>query len=266
MRVLTELEDGARICVVRVQGEIDSSTSAELKSALESAIYRGCVNIVVDLEKVSYADSSALSLIVVMNQLLEPKGGRLVLAGASRNVSRILELSGLVGAAPTVSASANTEDAVAGLMLAEPVEPPLWVRSMELPANSASLARMRSEVCETLEPLGIPEATRFDIRVAVGEALSNAIRHGSPQGEGDTVEITVSAYPDRVALRVLDRGEGFDGESHSDGDPYASSGRGVLFMRALMDHVDFECLPQGGTAVTLVKHLGIAASYAEHSS
>jgi len=259
MKLHTEMDDNARSCVVRVQGDIDSSTAPMLQAKLESLIYRGCMNVVVDLEKVSYADSSALSLIVLMNRTLEPKGGRLVLAGASRNVARVLELSGLVGAAPTVSVALSTADALAGLMLAEPLEPPLWTRSMELPAQSASLSRMRAEVCDALEPLDIPEPTRFDIRVAVGEALSNAIRHGSPRGEDDVVDITVSAHSDRVVITVLDRGHGFNGEAASDGDPYATSGRGVMFMRALMDLVTFEPAPEGGTAVTLVKHLGSPA-------
>lgn len=266
MKVLTEHEPDARICVVRVQGEIDSSTVAELESELESAVHRGCLNLVVDLAKVSYVDSSALSVIVLMNRILEPKGGRLVLAGASGNVSRILEISGLVGAAPTVSAASDADDAVAGLVLAEPAEPPLWTHTIELPATSASLSRMRSEVCDVIRPLGISDATQFDIRVAVGEALSNAIRHGSPHGEGDLVAVTVDAYGDRVVLTVLDRGVGFNGESAADGDPYAASGRGVMFMRALMDNVAFEQLPTGGTAVTLVKHVGTVDSATQHAS
>jgi anti-sigma regulatory factor (Ser/Thr protein kinase) len=68
-----------------------------------------------------------------------------------------------------------------------------------------------------------------------------------------------------VVLVVLDKGEGFDGEAASDGDPYASSGRGVMFMRALMDHVVFERQPGGGTAVTLVKHLGDRGSHARRA-
>ncbi len=266
MKVHTEHEPDARACVVRVQGEIDSSTAADLESELEAAVHRGCVNLVVDLAKVAYVDSSALSVIVLMNRLLEPKGGRLVLAGASGNVSRILEISGLVDAAPTVSAAADAEDALAGLVLAQPVEPPLWTRAIEAPAMSASLARMRAEVCDVIRPLGISEATQFDIRVAVGEALSNAIRHGSPHGEGDLVGVTVAAYGDRVVLTVLDCGAGFDGVSAADGDPYAASGRGVMFMRALMDNVTFEQMPAGGTAVTLVKHIGTTAAPSEPAS
>ena len=259
MKIQTELAQDARVCVLRVQGEIDAASAPELEAVLLGAIHRGCPNLVMDLAKVTYADSSALGLIVAINRELQPKDGRLVLAGASRNVARILELSGLVGAAPSVSSAADADDALAGLMLSEPDEPPLWQRTLALPATSESLSRMRSDVCDVLDPLEVPEAAQFDIRVAVGEALSNAIRHGSPRGEVDTVTIGVTAYSDRVVLVITDSGSGFDGRAAADGDPYAPSGRGVLFMRALMDHVDFVSQPGGGTSVTMVKHLGSAS-------
>lgn len=259
MKIVTEHDGDARVCVLRVQGEIDSATAPELERVLEGVIGRGCVNFVIDLEGVSYADSSALRVIVWMNRILEPKCGRLVLAAATRDVARILELSGLVGTAPTVSAAPDTEDALAGLMLSESTEPPLWTRMLEVPAAPSSLALARSEVCDILQPLELSESALFDFRVAVGEALSNAIRHGSPLGEADTISISVSAHSDRVVLVVSDQGHGFDGDTASDCDPYAPSGRGVMFMQALMDHVEFAHLPEGGTAVTLVKHLGAPA-------
>jgi serine/threonine-protein kinase RsbW len=99
------------------------------------------------------------------------------------------------------------------------------------------------------------EAALFDVRVAVGEAVSNAIRHGSPGGERDRVVVEVAAYPDRAVLVVRDRGAGFDGSADDGADLYAPSGRGVMFMRALMDRVDFARSPDGGTVVTLVKHV-----------
>jgi anti-sigma regulatory factor (Ser/Thr protein kinase) len=42
-------------------------------------------------------------------------------------------------------------------------------------------------------------------------------------------------------------------------DLYAPSGRGIMFMRALMDRVEFETAGGGGTLVRLVKHHGGAA-------
>ncbi|MHB1017399.1 MAG: anti-sigma factor antagonist [Coriobacteriia bacterium] len=260
MKIMTEHHDGGSACVVHVQGDIDMVTVPEVRDALESAMNRGCSNVVLDLKRVSYLDSSALGLLAWADRKLQPHDGRLVLAGADRNVSRILEISGLVAAAPSISEADDPESALAGLDLTVRPEAPNWVQEIEFPALPASLARVRAEVCEILEPLAIPETVFFDIRVAVGEALANAIRHGSPRGDADPVSVSVKAYDDRVVLVIADRGTGFDGEAASDGDPYASSGRGVMFMRALMDRVDFERLPGGGTAVTLVRHLAPADS------
>jgi len=255
VKILTEYDYDTRACVVRVHGDIDLYTKPDLERALEDAVKRGCINLVLDLAEVAYVDSSALGLIVWVNRVLEPRDGRLVLAGAGRDVTRILALSGLIEAAPTVSAAPSADAALAGLALDDLATAPLWTKTLELPAAPASLSRMRGEVCDILEPLHLTESVQFDIRVAVGEALSNAIRHGSPRGEGDEVGVSVTAYADRVALTVSDRGGGFDGDATCDGDPYAPSGRGVMFMRALMDHVEFCRVPGGGTSVILVKRL-----------
>ena len=260
MKIMTEHHGDGSACVVRVQGDIDIVTVPEVRDALESAMNRGCSNVVLDLERVSYLDSSAMGLLVWANRTLGPRRGQLVLSGADRNVSRILEISGLIAASPTISTASDPEAALTRLDLSAEPDAPDWVRTLEFPAVPASLAQLRAEVCDLLEPLAIPEPAFFDIRVAVGEALANAIRHGSPRGHADPVSVSVSAYSDRVVIVITDRGEGFDGEASSDGDPYASSGRGVMFMRALMDRVEFERLPDGGTAVTLVHHLGTSTS------
>jgi anti-sigma B factor antagonist len=256
VKIALDYETKTNICVARVQGDIDAFTVPELKTQLEGALRRGCDSIVLDLSGVSYLDSSALGLIVWLNRILEPREGRLVLAGATGDVTRILEISGLVGTAPTVSAAADTTDAIAGLTLAEPTGPALWTQLIQLRATPSSLGDVREQICNLLDPLQLPGSTLFDIRVGVGEALSNAVRHGSPRGESDEVSVSVSAYEDRVVITVTDQGSGFNGFAAGSGDPYAASGRGVMFMRALMDQVEFTPLEGGGTSVTLVKHLG----------
>jgi anti-anti-sigma factor len=255
MKIITEHEHDARVCVMRVHGEIDMNTVPDVRSAIDAVSNRGCVHIVMDLRRVSYMDSAALGLLVWIDRMLEPKGGRLVLAGADRNVSRVLSVSGLVGVTNTVSAASDVADALAGLELPTAPLSPEWSRSLEFPAVPASLSVGRAAVCELLEATSISEAALFDVRVAVGEALSNAIRHGSPGEDGDMVGVGVSAYSDRIVIEVSDQGGGFDGDAVVGGDPYAASGRGVMFMRAMMDVVEFTRLSEGGTSVVLVKHL-----------
>lgn len=255
MEMTIDRRGDASVCVVRLRGEIDMSTVSGLRSSVESVVLAGCTNVVLDLAAVTYADSSALGLIVWLDRLLNPRKGKLVLAGANRDVGRILEISGLVGLAPTIATAADASDAVSGLDMPDHVSEPLRVDSLSLAAGVEALPRIRAQVCELLGDVDMSEAALFDVRVAVGEALANAIRHGSPGGMADTVLVTVFVYEDRVAIRVTDSGTGFDGTAGGNDDLYAASGRGVMFMRALVDRVDFSAAPGGGTSVTLVKHL-----------
>jgi anti-anti-sigma factor len=254
-----ERPEGAAACVVRLSGELDMSVVPDVRAGVEDALESGCVSIVLDLAEVTYADSTALGLLVWLDRMLRPVGGTLVLAGANRNVSRVLELSGLVGFAPSVMIAADADTALVGLSSVADRGEPLWEERIDVPALVQHMSRVRARVCELAAPLGLHETALFDLRVAVGEALANAVRHGSPGGEADSVSVTVSAFPDRVTVAVRDTGHGFDGASQSGVDVYASGGRGVLFMRALMDHVDFGRADDGGTVVRLTKRLPVGA-------
>lgn len=251
--------DGTRACVLEVSGDVDIASVPLLKNRLDLTLETGCRNVVLDLSDVSYADSSALSLLIWLDRRLAPLDGRLVVAGANRDVTRVLELSGLVQVAASVETSPSVQAALEGLRLPESAEEPLWVRTIEVPARVDALSAVREEACSLIAGPRVSDSSLFDIKVALGEALANAVRHGSPAGEEDLVAVTIEGYDDRVVLKVLDSGPGFNGVQADSDDIYASGGRGIAFMRALMDRVEFECLPTGGTAVTLVKHRTRAA-------
>jgi anti-anti-sigma factor len=256
MSVRIERDRETRACVVRMSGEIDLGVVPEIRDELGEIVNSGCVRVILDLAEVSYIDSTALGLLVWLDRQLAPFEGRLYVSGANPDVARILELSGLIGVAPTISARATVEDALAGLEHVDEGATPVWSESIVLPADVESLARVREAVVDLLESVGMSESALFDVKVAVGEALANAVRHGSPGGESDEVTVDVVAYEDRVRVIVRDSGHGFDGVEGVDGDDvFAAGGRGILFMRALMDNVEFSRDPAGGTAVLLEKHL-----------
>jgi anti-anti-sigma factor len=247
-------ELGPRACVVRLYGDVDMAIVPELRTRLDAALDVGCDNVVLDLTDVSYADSSALGLLVWLDHRLRPTGGRLVLAGAKHDVARILELSGLVTVAASIAMSGTVTSALEGLELPEAPTDPLWSEQIEMEADVNNLAGVREQVCSIVAPLGFPDSSLFDIKVALGEALANAVRHGLPANGDGLVRVDVTAYPDRVVLEVMDNGRGFDGTHSGSDDLYAPSGRGIMFMRALMDRVDYDSSPLGGTLVRLTKH------------
>jgi len=226
----------------------------ELRARLDTALDVSCDNVVLDLTAVTYADSSALGLLVWLDHKLRPSGGRLVLAGATPDVARILELSGLVTVAASIATSGTVTSALEGLELSPLPVDPLWRTEIDMHPDVNQLAVVREEVCSIVTPLGFSESSLFDIKVALGEALANAVRHGLPgDGEGK-VRVDVTAYADRVVLEVMDNGAGFDGTHTGSDDLYAPNGRGIMFMRALMDRVEYDSSPLGGTLVRLTKH------------
>jgi anti-anti-sigma factor len=260
MSLRIEQPTGSAVCIVRVDGDMDMSVVPEIRSAIDHAVGAGCVNIVLDLASATYADSSALGLLVWLDRRLQPLNGRLVLAGADRNIGRVLELSGLVGVAPSIVMAADAEQAVSGLDLPPETTDPLWCRDLLVHARVEEMSRVRSEVCDLVAPTGLGDSALFDLKVAVGEALANAVRHGSPSGASDEVDVTVAAYDDRVVVSVRDKGAGFDGAPAAGDDVYASGGRGIMFMRALMDRVEFSVSDTGGTEVRLTKRLPLPST------
>jgi anti-anti-sigma factor len=243
-------------CVVHLSGDIDMAVVPDLKDGLGAALSGGCGNVVLDLTDVDYADSTALGLLVWLDHQLGPRGGRLVLAGANPDVQRILELSGLVSVAASIATSSDVAAALAGLELTDTPNELLWREDIQMVADVDSLAEVRERVCGIVAPLGFTESALFDIKVALGEALANAVRHGSSTDAEANVDVGVTAYEDRVIIEVSDSGVGFDGTPKHSEDLYAPSGRGIMFMRALMDRVEFESPESGGTKVRLVKHRG----------
>jgi len=100
---------------------------------------------------------------------------------------------------------------------------------------------------------GFPEEAVDDIKLAAGEALSNAVEHGSAR---ETRRIMVDCSFDGRALtiQVRDEGLGFPMPVEIGTVIPDARGRGfgIFLMRRLMDEVSFE---RNGTVVRLVRRL-----------
>jgi anti-anti-sigma factor len=107
--ITRERRDGA--VVVAARGEIDMSTSPELRAALRDPDVRAAL-VVLDLREVTFMDSSGLGVIVGQNKRAREEGYRFAVAveGAA-GVRRILELSGLLEVLQVV---ATPDEALAG--------------------------------------------------------------------------------------------------------------------------------------------------------
>ncbi|HET6712289.1 MAG TPA: STAS domain-containing protein [Actinomycetota bacterium] len=81
--------------VVNVRGELDLSTSAELRAALDAALGEGAPRVAVDLTEVSFMDSSSLGVLVSCLKEARERGGELRLVGVQGSPAKVIALTGL---------------------------------------------------------------------------------------------------------------------------------------------------------------------------
>lgn len=114
-----------------------------------------------------------------------------------------------------------------------------------LPANSEAIAEVVDAISETLTCLDVPEQKRFEVALAVQEALANAVVHGCGGDPSKQVRCRVNTDPrGRIVITVTDPGPGFNLDKLPDPKQnenlHADHGRGVYLIRQLMDEVHFE--------------------------
>jgi len=84
---------------------------------------------------------------------------------------------------------------------------------------------------------------RFNVRVALCEALANAILYGNRSDRSKVVDVVARYGPDALEIRITDEGAGFDPDAVPDPtlpeNLERSDGRGVFLIRRLMDEVRF---------------------------
>ena len=123
---------------------------------------------------------------------------------------------------------------------------------------------VQAVVDDLLGRLGLEEEDRHWIGLAVREAVANAIKHGNRSDPAKQVEVEVGLADGEVVVSVRDEGPGF--EPAEVANPLAPEnllrpgGRGIFYMRSLMDNVEYHFGADGGTEVVLRKRVAGAAA------
>ena len=132
---------------------------------------------------------------------------------------------------------------------------------ISIPPRTEYVAMVRNVVAELVaRQAGVDTQRVEDLRVAVSEAVTNAIAAHAARGSAAPVRISCERAPGRVEIGVYDRGGGFDQASVSDppdpGDPrrlHTEKGMGLWLMRVMSDDHSI-ATNRRGTEVRLVVH------------
>lgn len=124
----------------------------------------------------------------------------------------------------------------------------LWISS-----DCNEVARVHACIEQLLVKSRCTVLDQVAVRMAIEEAVINAITHGNQQDPRRQVHVVYWIDAKHFGVRVEDEGEGFEptvGSSLQWKD--ASRGRGLLIMRRFMHEVAFD---KGGCVVTMKRFL-----------
>jgi anti-sigma regulatory factor (Ser/Thr protein kinase) len=128
-------------------------------------------------------------------------------------------------------------------------------KTIVIPSLPRELNHVEDAILPVLENEGYGERAIFSVKLALEEAVINAIKHGNELDDTKKVTISFSIDENRAVITVGDEGGGFDPYSipdpTDDAGLLATSGRGLALINAYMDEVRHNDL---GTEITMIKY------------
>jgi anti-sigma B factor antagonist len=94
---------GERTCILTPRGDVDVLTAPALGRRLLSLIDAGRTQMIVDLSKVTFMDSTGLGVLLDALRHLTSRHGKLALVCPTERLMRPFQVSGLVGYLPIFS-------------------------------------------------------------------------------------------------------------------------------------------------------------------
>ncbi len=116
-------------------------------------------------------------------------------------------------------------------------------RSLQIPSDPGEARQIHEEIEQALKALRYSEHDIFGIRLAVEEAIINAMKHGNQMDRNKKIKVTYQAQAEQFEVVIADEGPGFDPEDVP--DPTAPEnlerccGRGLMLMRHYMSEVSY---------------------------
>lgn len=134
---------------------------------------------------------------------------------------------------------------------------------MKIPAKPQYVGVIRLTVSGITSRMGFRYEDIEDIKVALSEAITNAIHHAYSEDEHGDITVGFKIYKNRLEIIVADRGQSFDIEKvQEEAGPYNSSlpieglpegGLGLFLIETLMDKLEIK--QEEGVIVIMTKYL-----------
>jgi serine/threonine-protein kinase RsbW len=126
-----------------------------------------------------------------------------------------------------------------------------------IPSKLTAVPGVLQTIIDQAQTMGYGKDEVFAIRLALDEAVSNAIRHGNKNDSSKTVTIEYTIDDQAVHISVIDDGCGFCRDSLPDPtleeNLTSPNGRGVMLIESYMSDVSFN---EKGNCICMTKCKG----------
>jgi serine/threonine-protein kinase RsbW len=128
---------------------------------------------------------------------------------------------------------------------------------VDIESDPKAARRLQQRIVRELRTTSFDGREIFGIKLALEEALVNAVKHGNRLDPNKKVHVEYRVAPDRIDIRICDEGAGYDPvrvpDCNADENLERPGGRGLLLMRHYMTEVNV--LPPGNELVMSKVHI-----------
>jgi anti-sigma regulatory factor (Ser/Thr protein kinase)/anti-anti-sigma regulatory factor len=225
------LEHHSPYLLLRVRGVAPDGACAALHRAAQQATERPEA-LLLELSGLHELGSEGAAALTRLATAVLREGRECLLVGCAARHHALLRASGWP---PGVGHHATLAAATGGRLQRD-----TEVVCLHLRSEAGVLRRLRAVTARLAERARATAAERFNVVLAVSEAATNAIVHGSPAGPRQQVRVTYNLGPAPpgaprrpLVVDVADSGPGFDAWSEEE------QGLGLRVIRTAADHAEF---------------------------
>lgn len=129
-------------------------------------------------------------------------------------------------------------------------------KTLLLTSDAAQLKSLRSQLKLLLRNAGFTAKSQESILLAVGEGVTNAIRHSYGGESGHEIRVVVEDLKDRMVFRIKDGGRKIDLTQlrMPQLPPERGGGLGIYFMKTVVDKMEYNIHRPRGNELILTKY------------
>jgi serine/threonine-protein kinase RsbW len=129
--------------------------------------------------------------------------------------------------------------------------------ALTIPPKAEYLVFCRLVLTGIARVQGIEDEVLGDLKLAVTEACSNAIRHAYDEGALGKIRVRYELGADAITIEIADEGHGFDlDRPEADAIELSEDGMGLAIIRAVVDEVEIDTVAgEPGSRLRLTKFL-----------